>query len=244
MHRLPTVLHIPDIKPRYSNCRSYLCNKVCNNDNVCKFRTRRESGASIISSSSLIPSSNIKQMGSKLGKSLLNLASLITGSASDTFDTKSSSEPFKPFAPQPQPPRHRDTPTVPRRPARRKLSADKARHKSLSGLDQSIIGETIAEVESPLSSPTPQDREPRVKMPGDMPSVPMPGVPRIPSPTSTSEIDIEVNKRHNLTQFPLFSQHARADRLPQHAAQARGEAAQRGPEPRGHKEGVSLHHPV
>ena len=131
-------------------------------------------------------------MGSKLGKSLLNLASLLTGS-SDTVDTKAPSEPFKPFAPQPQVPRHRDTPIVPRRPARRKLSADKARHKSLSGMDQrSIIGETIAEVESPLSSPIPQDKEPRVRMPGermvsDMPSVPMPGVPRIPSPTSTSK---------------------------------------------------------
>ena len=157
-----------------------------------KFSTRRGSGASIISSSSLIPTSNIKEMGSKLGKSLLNLASLFTGSASDTFDAKAPSEPFKPFAPAP---RHRDTPTVPRRPVRRKLSADKARHKSLSGLDQSIIGETIAEVESPLSSPTPQVKEPRVRMPGergvsDMPSVPMPGVPRIPSPTSTSETNL------------------------------------------------------
>ena len=120
-------------------------------------------------------------MGSKLGKSLLNLASLFTGSAGDTFDTKlAPSEPFKPFAPKPL---HRDTPTVPRRPARRKQSSDKSRHKSLTGMDQSIIGETIAEVETPLGSPTP-----RVKLTGEeLPSVPMPGVPRIPSPTSTSE---------------------------------------------------------
>ena len=184
-------------------------------------------------------------MGSKLGKSLLNLASLFAGSSSDTFDTKPrSSEPFKPFAPQPQPPRHRDTPTVPRRPARRKLSADKARHKSLSGMDQSVI-ETIAEVESPLASPIPQDKGPRVRMPGekgsnDVPSVPMPGIPRIPSPTSTSEINLIVVNLE-VTKFSILSQHAGADRVPQHAAQAGGEAAQRGPDPlpRGHEEAVS-----
>ena len=58
--------------------------------------------------------------------------------------------------------------------------------------------ETIAEVESPSDSPVlEREREPKVRMPGEAPlfplsspgvrkpSVPQPGQPRVPSPTST-----------------------------------------------------------
>lgn len=88
----------------------------------------------------------------------------------------------------------RDTPIIPRRPPRRRL--DRSRHKSLTtGLEMNFpMEETIAEVESPVGSPS-MNREPKVPMPGDpaspraekqaVPTVPMPGQPRVPSPSST-----------------------------------------------------------
>ena len=97
-----------------------------------------------MSSSSLIPTSNIKQIGSKvigfivyvlpffnskfqLGKSLLNLASLFT--SSDTYENKIPSASAT-STPKPRP---KDTPIMPRRPPRRKLSSDRSRHKSIAG---------------------------------------------------------------------------------------------------------------
>ena len=104
----------------------------------------------------------------QLGKSLLNIASLFTG-GSDTI----SSPTIKP----------RDTPIIPRRPPRRR-TIDRARHKSLTcGTD--LMEETIAEVDSPLASPkTGRDTVPAGHS-HDKPAVPMPGAPRVPSPTST-----------------------------------------------------------
>ena len=184
MHRLPTVLHIPDIKPRYSSL------PLTNNQYFKIFlRTRRESGSSVISSSSLIPTSNIKEIGSKLGRSLLNLATMLTGA--DSFDAKiqttvrSTSQTFdmKPLPPTPGS-KPRDTPIIPRRPPRRKMSFDRSRHKSLtgdyvrfklggfsftsqySGIESNFqVEDTIEEVETPLGSPT-FEREPKVPMPG------------------------------------------------------------------------------
>ena len=101
-------------------------------------RTRRGSGSSVISTSSLIPTSNIKEIGSKLGRSLLNLASMITGSDSldaqiqTTLPSTSKAFDMKPLPPTPGS-RPRDTPIIPRRPPRRKMSFDRSRHKSLTG---------------------------------------------------------------------------------------------------------------
>ena len=115
-------------------------------------------------------------MSFQLGKSLLNLATLLTGN-----------EPSQPKVERSNP-KPRDTPTVPRRPPRRKLSLDRSRHKSLTG-GQLRVEETIAEVDSSSSSPS-LERGPKVPMPGETlavrkPSVPQPGQPRVPSPTST-----------------------------------------------------------
>ena len=140
----------------------------------------------------------------QLGKSLLNLATLLTGSESNEPKIETSK------------PKPKDTPILPRRPPRRKLSQDRSRNKSLTGEQPELcdcvynfvlrgadnqfrVEETIAEVESPADSPT-LEREPKVRMPGDTlrtgdsakkgessrkPSVPQPGQPRVPSPTST-----------------------------------------------------------
>ena len=119
----------------------------------------------------------------KLGKSLLNLATLFTGN--ETPDPAVARAKPKP----------KDTPIMPRRPPRRKLGLDRSRHKSLTGGEnQCKVEETIAEVESPSDSPV---LEPKVRMPGEAPplslsspgvrkpSVPQPGQARVPSPTST-----------------------------------------------------------
>ena len=165
------------------------------------YRTRRGSITSIGSSTSLFPKTNIKEIGSKvrkilivlqcqyndlfekLGKSLLNLATIFTGKETNEVERA-----------KPQP---KDTPIMPRRPPRRKLCLDRSRHKSLTGGEhQGKVEETIAEVESPSDSPV-VERGPKVRMPGEVPvlslsspgarkpSVPQPGQPRVPSPSST-----------------------------------------------------------
>ena len=125
-------------------------------------RIRRGSGASISSTTSLLPSSvntNLREMGSKLGKSLLNLKSILSGSSFNL----SESQPTPQFKPRPK-----DTPIVPRRPARRKSSFCK-KLKTANVEDskehQFSVDDTIREVDTPVESPT-FPREPKVPMPG------------------------------------------------------------------------------
>ena len=99
-------------------------------------------------------------MGSKLGKSLLNLKSLLSGSSYNLSESHSTPQ----FKVQPK-----DTPVVPRRPVRRKSSLRKSRKDETDNTKemQFSVEETIREVDTPVESPT-IPREPKVPMPGKL----------------------------------------------------------------------------
>ena len=98
-------------------------------------------------------------MGSKLGKSLINLKNILSGSNYIPPDPS----PVTQFKPRPK-----DTPIVPRRPARRKSSfhsKSKTTNEEGSKENQFSLEDTIREVDTPVESPT-FPREPKVAMPG------------------------------------------------------------------------------
>ena len=99
-------------------------------------------------------------MGSKLGKSLLNLKNILSGSSFNLAEPQHTPQ-FKP--------RPKDTPIVPRRPARRKSSfSKKTNMKNTEDVKdhQLTLDDTIREVDTPVESPT-FSREPKVPMPGE-----------------------------------------------------------------------------
>ena len=131
---------------------------------------------------SLLPTSinsNLKKLKKTVGKSLLNLHSLLTSGPQIPTTPVTRREPFKPFQP-----------STPSRPPRRR-SSESRRGKDEIGekfIQQDVIPEVITPTASPIFMP-------KVPMPGTSPqpssslvrkpSVPMPGQPRIPSPTLT-----------------------------------------------------------
>ena len=125
------------------------------------YRIRRGSVSSLASPSSLLPSSvstNLKEMGSKLGQSLLNLKNILSGASYTAPDPV----PLLQFKPRPK-----DTPIVPRRPARRKSSFCNSKMANVEGSKEHkfSMDDTIREVDTPVESPT-FTREPKVPMPG------------------------------------------------------------------------------
>merc|ERR1719228_2194467 len=142
--------------------------------------------------SSLLPTSinsNLKKLKKSVGKSLLNLHSLLTsGPAPPT--PLSPSQPFKPFQPKStprRPPRRSQTATLPRRNTGYQNFKDKGNLLDEDEGEKFLQTEVIDEVITPAATPVFERDQPAVKMPGaPSPSVPMPGQqPRIPPPTLT-----------------------------------------------------------
>ena len=101
---------------------------------------------------------NLKVMSSKLGQSLLNLKNILSGASYTAPD---------PVPPLQFKPRPKDTPIVPRRPARRKSSFCNSKMANVEGSKEHkfSMDDTIREVDTPVESPT-FTREPKVPMPG------------------------------------------------------------------------------